>query len=89
MARRGGAGEVVDLVHVQPQGLRDIVPHQFEIGHAQQVRNVRLLAGKEIVQADDVVSGLNEALAKMRAQEAGAAGNENALDGGQRQTSLS
>ena len=39
---RGGAGHVVDFVHLDIQGEGDIVPHQFEIGVVQEMRDIGL-----------------------------------------------
>ena len=78
VARRGGAGEVVDLIDFQPDRLRDVVPDQLEVRPAEQVRDVRLLAGEEIVEADDVVPLVDEPFAQVRAEKARAAGDENA-----------
>jgi len=79
MAGRGGAGEIVDLVDLEPDRVHDVVPQQLEIRPFQQMRHVGLLAGEEIVQADDVVLLFREPLAEMRAQETGAAGDQNAF----------
>ena len=75
-----GAGQIVDLVHLQPDGHRDVVPDEFEIRRFQQVSDVALLAGEEIVEADHVVACLDHPLAQMGAQKAGPAGNQDAVD---------
>ena len=77
----GRTGEVVDLVHLQPDGYRDIVPDQLEIRLGQQMGHVALLAGEEIVQADDVVTLRNQPVAQMRTQKSRAAGHQNSFDG--------
>ena len=53
---------------------------QLEIRPVEQMRDVGLLAGEEIVEADDVVSLLDQPLAQMRAQKAGPAGHQNAFE---------
>jgi hypothetical protein len=78
--RRGGTSEVVDLVHIQHERLRNVVPHEIKVGLRQQVRDVRLLAGEEIIDTDDVMSLLNQPLAQMRPKKTGPAGDENAMD---------
>jgi hypothetical protein len=77
--RRRGAGEVVDPVdlHVQREG--DVMPHQFEVGIAQQVGDVLLAAGIEVVNAQHVVAVAQQALAQVRAEEAGTAGDQDLL----------
>ncbi len=65
MAGCGGTGEVVDLVYLEPDRMRYVVPDQFEVGPVQQVRNVALLTGEEVIEADDIVPGLNKAVAEV------------------------
>ncbi len=49
---RGGAREVVDLVHLQHQFLHNIMPDRLKVGLAQQVLYVVLAAREEVVYAD-------------------------------------
>ena len=79
MDRRGGAGEVVDLVdfHVQRKG--HVVAQQFEVRVVQQMSDVVLGAGEEVVDAEHVVAIRKQTLAQMAAEEAGTAGDEDAL----------
>ena len=37
MHRGRGAGQVVDLVHLRPEGLGDIMPNEFEVGSIKEV----------------------------------------------------
>ena len=76
--RRGGAGQVVDPVHLQEDRFRDVVAHQFEPVVVHEVDDVVLAAGEEVVQADDVVPLPEEPFAEVGTDEAGAAGDENA-----------
>jgi hypothetical protein len=46
---------------------------------AGEVRDVVLVAGEEIVDAEDVVTLGQQALAKMRTQEAGPAGDQDSF----------
>lgn len=80
MARGGWAGHVVDLVHLQKNRRRDVVPDQFEVGTAEQVRDVGLLAGKKIIQADHVMTGIYQAFADVGPKKTSTASNKNALD---------
>lgn len=45
---------MVDLVDLQQDGLHNIVADEFEIGLADEVRDVLLAAGEEAVEADDL-----------------------------------
>ena len=63
MNRRGGAGEIVDLVHFQLKGIHDIVPHQLEVRIVHQMGDVDLSPRKEVVHADNLVAFMEEAFA--------------------------
>jgi hypothetical protein len=77
--RRGRAGEVVDLVDLDKQRMGDVVAHRLEMRHPQQRGEIVLAAGEVVVDAQHVVALGNEALAQMRAEKSGAAGDQNAL----------
>ena len=79
MDGRGRAGQVVDLVHLHVEGEGDVVAHQLEVGVVEQVGDVVLGAGEEVIDADDVMAVGEEAFAEVTAQEAGAAGDEDAF----------
>ena len=64
----------------QHQRLGDIVAQKFEISLTQQMCDVRLLAGEEIVDANHVMAVGDQPLAQVRAQKAGSTGNHNAFD---------
>ena len=53
--------------------------HQLEVRVADEVRDVVFRAGEEVVHAQHVVALGQEPLAQVRADEAGAAGHQNAL----------
>jgi len=57
-----------------------IVADQLEIRFGEQVRDVRLLAGEEIVQADDVMPLGHKTIAQVRSDKTGAAGHEYSLE---------
>ena len=76
MHRRGRAGQVVDAVgfHVQREG--DVVAHHLEVVMVHQVRDVALAAGEVVVHTDDIVAVLQQPLAQVRTEKAGAAGDQ-------------
>ncbi len=74
--RRGGAGEVEDRVHLDAQRLRDVVADQLEARMAEEVLDVLLAPGLEVVHAHHFVAALDEPVTEMRAEEAGAAGDQ-------------
>jgi len=54
------------------------VAHQLEVFLADQVRDVALRAGEEVVDADEVAARRQQAVAQMRAEKSGTAGNQDA-----------
>ena len=53
--------------------------HQLEARVPEQMRDVVLVAGEEVVDAEHVVAFVDQPVAEMRAEKAGAAGDENSL----------
>jgi hypothetical protein len=56
-------GQIVNVIHLHFEGVNHIVPHQFEVGVIQQVSNVDFATGKKIIQANDFMPVLQQALA--------------------------
>ena len=81
MPRRRRAGEVVDLVHLEPQRLDDVVAEELEVRLREQMGDVGLLAREEVVDADHVVPLGDQSFAEVAAEEAGAARDEDSLQG--------
>jgi hypothetical protein len=77
VARRGGAGEIVNLVDFERDRMRDVMPHELEVGLAEQMVDVRLLAGEEVVEANHIMPLADEPLTNMRPQKPGAPGHQN------------
>ena len=65
MARCGRTSQVVDLIDFQPERMDDVVPDQLEVRPGEQMADIGLLTGEEIVEADDVVPLGNRPFAKM------------------------
>ncbi len=80
MNRRGRAGQIVDLVDFDEERLGHVVPEDLELLVIEQVLDVLSAAGEEVVQADDMVALCEEPFAEVGADEAGAAGYEDAHD---------
>lgn len=76
--RRRWTGQVVDLVHLNIERKGNIVAHELEVRVIEQMGDVVLGAGEEVVQTDDVMSVVQKALAQMRAEKAGAASDKDA-----------
>ena len=72
----GGAGEVVDLVDLEEDGLDDIVADELEARVGEVVRDVFLAAREEVVDDDDAVPAGEELVHEVAADEAGAAGDD-------------
>ena len=57
------------------------MPHELEPGVVEQVGDVVLGAGEEVVDTQHVMALREQAVAQVAAQKAGAAGDEDALGG--------
>jgi len=64
---RGRAGKVVNFVHLQIDGIDDVVADQFEMRLSHQVGDVVFTAGKKIVQADHIMAFAQKAFTQMGA----------------------
>jgi hypothetical protein len=64
------------LVDLELEGVADVVADEFEAFVIEEVLDVALAAGEEVVEADDFVAFVEEAFAEVGAEESGAAGNE-------------
>ena len=58
----------------------NVVADQLEIRLVEQMLNVELLAGEEVIDADDVVALGYETVTQVRAEKSGAAGDEDAFN---------
>ena len=63
MHRRRGAGEAENAIDFEQDWLDDVVADELEIAVAEQVHDVGALAAEKIVEADDFVPVLEQALA--------------------------
>jgi hypothetical protein len=81
MDRRGRAGQVVDLVHRNEDRVVHVVVHELEVRVIQQVGDVVLAAGEQVVQADHAVAARDQPVAQVRADEPGSAGDQDAKSG--------
>ena len=69
MNRRGGAGEIINLIDFEQDWFSNVVSNQFESRVIQQVHDVVAATSKEIVEAENFVTFANQPVAKMRSQE--------------------
>src|SRR5689334_12779204 len=76
---RSGTGEVEDLVNLDVERERHVVTHELEPLVVEQGEDVLARAREEIVDTQHVVTVGQQPLAKMRAEEAGAAGHQYSL----------
>jgi hypothetical protein len=62
-----GQGEVIDLIDLDVERERHVVPHQFEMLVVEKMLDVLPGAGKKVVGAEDIAAFREKPLAKMRA----------------------
>src|SRR5262249_4946109 len=74
---RGRAGEVVDFVHLDIKRKRDVVAQELKTGTPNQVIDIPLGTREEIVEAYNVMAGVQQAIAKMGSKKTGAPGDQN------------
>lgn len=77
MNGRCRTGQVVDLVHLDVEREGHIVAHELKVRMIEQMDNVVLGAGEEIIEADDVMAIVQQAFAEMGSEKAGAASDQN------------
>lgn len=77
MNRRGGASEVEDGIDLDEQRMTDIVPQEFKTRMRQQMRDIRLRAGKEVVDTKDFVAARDKPVDEVRPDEACASRHQN------------
>jgi hypothetical protein len=75
--RRRRAREIINPVDLELEGIDHIVPDEFESGIANEMLDIRLTTGEEVIQTDDFVPLFYESVAEMGAEESGSAGYEN------------
>ena len=76
---RGGAGEVVDLVHFHEQREGHVVTHRLEVRIVEKVDDVVARAREVVVHTQHVVSEVEQLLAQVGAQKARTARDQNPL----------
>src|SRR6266404_3106417 len=81
--RTGGARQVKYLVDFQIEREGDVVSDDFEPGRTQQSRQVFLVARVEVVDAQDLMSSVNQFFAQVRTQKTGTTRYQNSLLSGQ------
>jgi len=77
MDRRSRTSKVVNLIHLGKKGVNDIMTQEFKIRMTQEMTDVISAPGKKVVDADHVVTLVDQAVAEMRADKARTAGNQN------------
>ena len=77
--RRGGAGEIVDLIDLDIERESHVVTHKLELRVLVQMLDIAFAAGKEVVGTKHLVALIEQTVDEMRADKAGAPGHENAF----------
>src|SRR4051794_34225466 len=75
--RRGRASEIEDLIDLDVERKTDVVTRELKAGIAQEMVHVAPCPGIEIVDAQDFIPPPQPPIAKMRADEASPAGDQN------------
>ncbi|MNE42494.1 hypothetical protein D3C77_389470 [compost metagenome] len=84
MNRRGGAGQVVDLIEAAQfvgQGIVDVLRHQMEAIGIHQMSDVGVSACMKIIDAGHMMTGFDQSSAQVRSEKARSAGYGDSLAG--------
>lgn len=73
---RSRAGKVIDTIDLKLEWVDDVVANEFEAGIPQEVLDIGLATGEEIIKANDFMPLLDEAVAKVGAKESSSAGDK-------------
>jgi len=80
--RAGGRGEVEHIVHrPDVEGLADVLFDKAETRLLRKMREIRRVAGAEVVDADNGVAFGEKRVSKVRSEKTGCSSNENGLRG--------
>ena len=69
MNRAGGASQVIDFIGLQVERKADVMADNLKIGVIQQMDNIALLPGEEVVNADNFMAFSQKALTKMATEK--------------------
>jgi hypothetical protein len=72
--RGGGACEIIDLIYLEQDGVNHVMPKDLETGIRQKMGDIASGAGKVVVQADHLRSGIQQAVAEVAPQKTGSSG---------------
>ena len=72
-------GQVVDLVDLHIEGIGNVMTHELEMMVVEQRLYIVLRPGEEVVHAEDGVTLVQQPVAEVGTQKAGAASNKNAF----------
>ena len=71
-----GTGQIVDLVYLDIQRKRDVVADELKTRMCEPVLNVALGTCKKVIEADNLITSLEQAIDEVRSQKTSATGNE-------------
>ena len=71
-----GTSQVVNLIGFDEQRPYDVVTNQLKPRMADKMADVLLRSGKEIIDADNILSHVDQPVAQVTPQKAGASGNQ-------------
>src|SRR5579872_5046180 len=76
-----GTSEIVNFVYFNVERERDVVTQKFESRICVQMLDIAFGTGEQIVDAHDFMSQREKSIDEMRAEKAGASGNQGAFAG--------
>jgi hypothetical protein len=76
---RGRAGEMIDLVHFREERVNNVMAGEFEIRIPQKVTDIVFCPAEKIVQAENIISTLEQRIAEMTPNEPRSARHQHPL----------
>jgi hypothetical protein len=76
---RGWTGEMVDFIDFDKEWMNDVMTDQFEIRVSQEMADIILASGEEVIDTDDFCSLLEKGFAEMASQEPRSSSDQDAV----------
>jgi hypothetical protein len=76
MYRAGRTSQIEDPINLNIEWKRHVVAHQLEVMAIKQMPDIQLATGEKVIDTNDIISGRNQTIAQVTAQETCAPGDQ-------------
>jgi hypothetical protein len=77
--RRGGAGQIINLIRFHIERMNNVVSNQFKSGMTDQMANIVFATCEKIIDADDFISTFDQSVAQVTSKKSGTACHQNSF----------